>query len=145
MSRRLSESAIVRALAEKVSKRLARKVITDLQRMDALLSGDESGLQNTWDEICVQVQYGHSFSWRAYEETVYALVDACVDELHDYERDAVWLQTPEGEYWDCEDCSEREPYPVSSDDIVRHLKEAFVYAEARRWSNSRIRAYRDNR
>jgi hypothetical protein len=141
MSRRLSESAIVRDLAEKVCQRLTRKAIMDLQKMDALLSGDDSGLQNTWDEICVQVLYEQSFSWDAYDDTVHLLLDTYMEELAVYEREAIWLQTPEGEDWDCEDRSEREPYPVFDCDIVRYLKEGFVYAEAGRWSNPRIRAY----
>jgi hypothetical protein len=141
MNRRLSELAIVRDLAEKVCQRLTRKAIIDLQKMDSMLSGDDSGLQSIWDEICVQVQYEQSFSWQAYDATVHLLLDTYMEELAVYEREAVWLQTPEGEDWDGEDCSEREPYPVFDSDIVRYLKEAYVYAEAGRWSNPRIRAY----
>jgi len=31
-----------------------------------LLSGDDTGLKNTWDEICVQVRHEHSVYWRFY-------------------------------------------------------------------------------
>jgi hypothetical protein len=141
MNRRLSELAIVHDLAEKVCQRLTRKAIIDLQKMDALLAGEDFGLQNTWDGICVQVQYEQSFSWEAYDDTVHLLLDTYMEELAVYEREAVWLQTPEGEDWDCEDSSEREPYPVFDSDIVRYLKAEFDYAEAGRWGNPRIRAY----
>src|SRR5215472_1762471 len=63
MSQGLSESAIVRAVAERVAKRLTRKVIATLQQMREKLAGDDSELKTTWDEICAQVQYEESFYW----------------------------------------------------------------------------------
>jgi hypothetical protein len=52
----LSESAIVQAVAEDAARRVTRKVISTLQKMTVLLSGDDSELMTSWDEICVQVQ-----------------------------------------------------------------------------------------
>jgi hypothetical protein len=58
MSSKFSESAVIRAFAEEICQRLTRKMIDRLQEMkDGLQSGDGSGLENTWDEIRVQVQY----------------------------------------------------------------------------------------
>lgn len=143
-TKRLSESRIVRTFAEMVCQRMTRKVIADLQRMESSsLLGDDSGSSNTWDEICMQIQYDQSFYWHAYDFTVRSLVDAYVEDLADFEREAVWLQTQEGEDWDCEDDMERDLYPVSIDDIVAYIMESFVYADAGRWSNSRIRNYID--
>ena len=52
MSRTLSETEVVRALAEQVCRRLTRRLIATLQKMNnGLLSGEDSGLKNTWDEI----------------------------------------------------------------------------------------------
>lgn len=62
MNELLSKKSIVRALAHALCQRLTRRLIKQLQKMtDALHSGDGSGLQNAWDEICVQVQYEQSF------------------------------------------------------------------------------------
>lgn len=36
---------------------------------NVLLSGDDSGLKNTWEEICVQAQ-GVSYHWDVYEEVI---------------------------------------------------------------------------
>lgn len=143
MSGKFSESAVVRALAKAVCQRITRRMIATLQKMnDGLLSGD-SGLQNTWDEICVQIQYDRSIFWDAYDETVRSLVVSEVEELQTYEREAIWLQTTEGIDWRCKDESRREPYPVWNRDIVEYLLNEHLYNEAGRWSNQRIREYLD--
>ena len=143
MSDRLSESAIVRAVAQEAATRLSRRAITALQKMKHTLSGDGSELKTTWDEICVQIQYAESFSWDAYDLTVRSLVSGFVDELVRHEREAIWLQTDAGTDWDCDEPQDREPYPVVDDDIVDYLLHQYVYAEAGRWSNVRIRAFID--
>jgi hypothetical protein len=140
---RLSETMIVRAVADDAARRVTGKVIAALQRMRITLSGDDSELKTTWGEICVQVQYEHSFFWDAYEETVKTLIEAHVAELQKYEREAIWLQTPAGSDWDCEETAEREAYPVVNDEIVDYLADEYVYAGAGEWSNARIRAYID--
>jgi hypothetical protein len=108
---------------------------------NALLSGEGSGLKNTWDEICVQLQWEESFSWRAYDETVRGLADGLVEALPPFEKQAVWLQTPEGIEWSCEASDERTSYPVAEDEITNYLLREYVYAAATNWSNKRIRAY----
>lgn len=141
MNKKLSESAIVKALAEKTIRRITRKTIADLQRMDHLLSGEDSGLSTTWDEICTQVQHERSFAWDAYDETVEAIVSFYVDELPAHEREAIWLQTEPGFDWDCEETHNREPYPIVDDDVTEYIINEYIYTEAGRWSNVRIRKY----
>lgn len=51
--------------AEKVVKEL----IT-LDDKDMLTSGDDSGLKNVWEEICVQVKSEKSIHWDSYENTI---------------------------------------------------------------------------
>jgi hypothetical protein len=144
MSRTLSESGIVRALAGQVSQRLTRKVISYLQsRNGTLLSAEDSIPLNTWDEICVQVQYEQSLVWDAYDETVRSFLQAYVDELPHHEQDALWLQTPQGDDWNYKDADKRELYPVCGHEIVDYLLHEYVYAEAGRWTNARIRAFID--
>ncbi len=141
MSDHLSEPAIVSAVAHEASRRITRKVIADLQRMKIVLSGDDSELKTTWDELCAQVQYEESFHWDVYDETVRATIGGLVDELPKHEREALWLQTDAGHDWDCEEPQDRERYPVCNDDIVDYLAHEYVYREAGRWSNKHIRAF----
>jgi hypothetical protein len=86
MSDRLSDSAILSAVAEEAAQRITRKVIAALQGMRDTLSGDDSELETTWDEICVQIQDEESFFWDTYDEIVLDMVRARVAELPKYER-----------------------------------------------------------
>jgi hypothetical protein len=141
MSKKLSESAIVKAVAVQATRRVTRKVIFDLQRMEHTLGGDDSGLKTTWDEICVQIQYEQSFAWEAYDETVKALVGGYVCDLPAHEREAIWLQTEPGFDWDCDEAKDRDPYPVVGDEISEYIATEYIYTEAGRWSNAHIRSY----
>jgi hypothetical protein len=143
MSRSLSESTIVREVAGVACARVARKTIADLKRMKDTLSGDDSELKTTWDEICVQVQDEHSVSWDAYEKTIRSLVSTYAGELVPYEREAIWLQTKSGIAWDADDLESREDSPVFDDEIIDYITNEYVYVEADRFSNSRIRAFLD--
>jgi len=130
-----SEVAIIRALADSVCKKISRKTIRYLQSLDqALLSGDDSRLTSTWEEVCVQVQYEESLFWDSYDETVKQVILGYVSSLIAYERAAVWLRTDAGCQWD-----EDEPADWSSDDIVNYIAANYVYFEAGRWSNPQIR------
>ena len=62
------EHKILSRVAKKKAKQLTRKVISNLQQLDSTLSGDDSGLINVWDEICVQVQDEQSWYWDSYME-----------------------------------------------------------------------------
>ena len=143
MSRSLSESTIVREVAGVACARIARKTIADLKRMKGTLSDDDSGLKTTWDEICVQVQDEHSVDSDAYEKTVRSMVSTHAVELVPYEREAIWLQTKSGIQWDSDDLESREDSPVFDDEIIDYITTEHVYAEADRYSNSRIRNFFD--
>jgi hypothetical protein len=137
----LSESAIVRALAEDVAQRITRKVIPTLQALTDKLSGDDSGLETMWDEICVQVQSEESVFWNVYDETAQNIVRGYIRELADYERAAIWLLTNAGENWSCEDEEDRLACPVNEDDIAEHVAHHHIYGEAAECSNARVHAY----
>lgn len=141
MNKKLSESSIVKTVAEQAIRRIARKVIADLQRMEHTLSGDDSELKTTWDEICAQIQCEQSFVWDAYDETVKATVGGYVCDLPLHELEAIWLQTEPGFDWDCEESETRDTYPVLDDDIIEYITSEHIYAKAGRWSNARIRSY----
>lgn len=143
--RPLSEPAIVKALAQHVCDELVHKIIADLEALDyALLSGDDSGLQNAWDEICIEIQYQYSFAWEAYDHTARSIAGQYVDTLITHEREAVWLQTSEGADWKLSDEDDREPYPVIDNEIVDYVLDR-VYSVAADWTNERITAYIDRR
>ena len=141
MNDTLSESAIVRLVAQNAARRISRKVIAELQRMNHTMSGDDSELRTTWDEICVQVQGEKSFYWDAYHETARNIASYLVEALPEYEREAMWLQCPSGFDWKCDDPEIRELYPVSNNEVVEHLLSKYVYREADQWSNPRIREF----
>jgi hypothetical protein len=143
MTEPLSNSAIVQAVAREAANRATRRVITQLQRLNDTLSGDDSELENVWDEICVQLQDEESVQWDAYEETVRMLVETIVEKMPQLDRQAIWMQTDAGFKWDGEDPTERDPYPVSNEDIVGYIIHEHVYEAAGRWSNKRIRAFID--
>ena len=87
------------------------------------------------------MQYEESFYWDAYDETVRQIVSHCVSDLANHERAAIWLHTNAGIDWEGEETKEREPHPAMDDDIIDYVSREYVYLEARRWSNPRIRDF----
>jgi hypothetical protein len=138
----LSRPAIVSAVAQAAAQRITRKAIRTLQGIKEKLSGDDSELKTTWDEICVQVQGEESIFWDSYDETARSIVTGCVSELPKHEREAIWLQTDAGIDWDCEKPEDRETYPVVHQDVVEYLVCKYIYAAAADWSNARIETYK---
>jgi hypothetical protein len=139
----MSESAIVRAVAQKAARRITRKVVASLQKMTDTLSGDDSKLRNVWDEICAQVQHQDSFYWDAYDETVRGIVRAQLAHLSKDEKEAIWLQTEAGLDWTCKEEVDRNAAPVCDNEIAEWFVEEYIYDAAKNWSNPRIRAYLD--
>ncbi len=108
-----------------------------------LTSGQDSGLTNVWDEVCVQVQLERSVLWYAYEQTVRTLVEHQVNELAPFERSALWLQTEAGIAWSCSANGEDgAPLPILDDVVPELLSD--VWSAAANWSNPRIRTYLDD-
>ena len=139
-TKKLSKDSVITAVAEHATKRIVRKVVLALQKLgeNSLLSGDDSGLTNVWDEICVQVQYEQSFYWSVYDQVVRGEVEYFAKQLLPYEREAIWLETEAGWDWLFDDEDDRDAYPVCDDDIVGELVK-HVYGEASNYTNRRIR------
>lgn len=144
MNTPLSESSIVRTVADLAARHIAHKAITFLQQVEAGRPKEDFLLKNAWDEICVQIQSEYFIHWDVYDETVRDLVRRCLPDLPQHERGAIWLQTEAGQDWLCKDEDKRDAYPVCDDDIIAHIASQYIYDEADRWSNSRIRDYIDN-
>ena len=141
------EQHVAKAWAKQLTSGIIKKVIADLRKMksDEMLSGDDSGLKNVWDEVCVQVQNAQSFYWDAYEETIEGLLNEYIEPLDQDERLALWLATDEG--WDYvydhyADDNGVAAVPVLDEDIVKKLKDE-MWSAAGSYTNSRITRFID--
>lgn len=56
------------------TEKITNQCIVELRKVKETLSGDDSTLNNAWEEICVQVQDEYSYCWSAYEELIEATV-----------------------------------------------------------------------
>ena len=65
------------------AKEIVDKVIADLRRMDATLSGDDTPLISVWDEIKEQVQNEESYYWDTYVETMRSLLSYFINEARE--------------------------------------------------------------
>ncbi len=70
----------------------ARKVIELMKNLgpECRQSGDDSPLEDVWEEFKFQVQYGESVVWEAYEETILGLCEMVVKELPNEEIELLW-------------------------------------------------------
>lgn len=136
------EQHIVAAWAKQLSDKFIKDSIAALEQMDSneMLSGEDSGLKNVWEEICVQVQDEQSFFWDTYVETMEGLLAGCVELLDRDARLALWAVTEEG--WDYiydhhADDEGVEDVPLVEDEIVAKLKDELLSVAAS-YSNQRI-------
>lgn len=132
---------VVSDLSERECRKLCRRIIRGLTRVNGGgLSGEDSGLRNVWDEICVQVQDQKSTSWSAYLDVMESLAAREVSALGAIEKQAIWLQTGEGGEWTIEN---EEQDAVCPDDleIAEYVSDNYVLAAAADWTNSRIEKY----
>ncbi len=133
------EERIISDRAKRECQRISTSVIRQLQKLkvDSLLSGEDSILKNTWNEICVQIQGERSIFWDEYVLTIEHMVDSQVNKLSSDIQMAIWLQTDNGRIWESESDV---PGPVV-EDITIHLIYEYLLVEAGKWSNSRIGSY----
>ena len=114
-------------------------------------SGDNSGLKNLWDEICVQVQREESIFWDMYIEIIDSCIERQASKLKPHELMAIWWQNENLEYdtdslsitktsdddepWDLEDNS------YTMEEIVTYVRESYLMQEASTYSNKAITEY----
>jgi hypothetical protein len=129
---------IVSELAEVVCKRIAWQTRMALTNMtDCRLSGVDSPLKNSWEEICVQCQGEESIFWSAYEDTVRSFVRQFVQKRQTFEIEAVWLQTA-----DAYDLTDEENRPsINESSVADYIIQNHIYSLAGDWSNKRIRKH----
>ena len=115
------ERQLIRDVAATLRTQIAEAVVKDLEEMLEGLSGDDSGLANVWEEICVQVQVEHSLYWATYLETVEALVFSHVDELPLAMQRVLSMGTDGGDDW-LDDPEADGVVPLLVDDKAAMLK-----------------------
>lgn len=127
---------IISEIADAECEKISRKVILALQKnVDCLMAGDDSGLKNIWDEICVQVQDEYSYYWDSYVETVEGLIEVEVEKLSKSIREAIWLQTDDSFE------SEDQNAVFTDQELSRYIASEYVFSKAGDWSNRRIHYY----
>lgn len=144
------EKLLNRNVAKNAATVVADAARAELIRSKHTLSGDDSVLKNTWEEICVQVQGEKSFFWEAYES---AMRDAVLGVMCFLDRsvlETLWLYTDEG--WDLRyelQADEKEgitnqagyeppDIPVDDEAIARNIIANHLMPLADDYSNSRI-------
>lgn len=133
------KDAIIWKIADKECNKITRKVILSFQKMiDCLISGDDSGLKNTWDEICVQAQGEKFISWGIYLQEIESRVQCEVEKLDIVIKQAIWLQTREGTEWEYDGEEDYNQLAICESDIVEYIVREFVLSAAARYSNKGI-------
>ena len=133
---------ILRQIADRQCNRICRATIRNLQKLtDCNLSGDDTVLKNTWDEICVQVQSEESYAWDAYVQTINATIAYEVEILPRPEQEAIWLRTPQGFDWEIELENDPTSVPICLDDITDFILQDYVLSKASDYKNKRIVKY----
>ncbi|PRY84473.1 hypothetical protein [Mongoliibacter ruber] len=133
----MRKSDLILYFANQISKRIVKTSIRQFQSWHITLSGNDSRLKNTWDEICVQIQGEYSFNWNDYVNAIETHLMEEVRRLNEYEKFSLWLQTDQGLYYDEE---ENETPEIYDEDIMYYLKSE-IFKKAGNWSNERIRKY----
>lgn len=93
-----------------------------LMKCKDTLSGEDSGLNNFWEEYCVQVQQEHSFFWQTYLDQLDFWIEEEFEKLPMWQRNAIWLDLIHediSDYFDAEydpDESEDKGYLFIEDD-----------------------------
>ena len=160
---------IISIFADKECEKVCGKTIRELQCMtEGMQSGDDSGLENIWDEVCVQVQFDQSMFWDLYLEVLDNIIMAEVKNLEEHILRAIWLQTDSANDWKIDmeilqeskindkldhsynglveadpDCNLDDQPPYEINEIIYYIRHEYVLAKAGSWSNIRIRRYAD--
>jgi len=73
MAQIMDDFQLLLAIKRPIVNEISDAVITQLKGLKEdhfKLSGDDSGLENVWEEICAQCQGEYSYDWEVYKETI---------------------------------------------------------------------------
>jgi hypothetical protein len=112
----LVEERLVARIGDRALETAVRRTIRKLQALkDPILSGDDSGLTNAWDEFCAQVQFEESHYWPVYVHTAKAVLTRHIETLPVLDVSAAWLRTDPGFDWVLDNPEAENPIPVVID------------------------------
>jgi hypothetical protein len=131
-------SQVLSVFAQERISTTVSQIIRELQGFKETLSGDDSGLENTWDEICVQIQHEYAYQWDLYEDIVKDLIEEEVNKMPLHEQLAIWLETESSYSYDEDEDDLSLKYDHSA--VCHHIK-SIIFQKAGNWSNKRIRKY----
>lgn len=141
---------IIRALAGEACAKIVDRVVEQLEKQPAALSGDDSGLASVWEEFCVQVQDEESFDWESYVETVKGFIGGEIGKLSRHEREAIWLQTDGGWDWLWDLDNSENPQagaavnvPCDDTESAAYVYSQYLLPRAEDFSSDAIDAYLD--
>ena len=144
---------LIAKFAEPICRRVAYGTRRELQSWDdtSMQSGDDSGLKNLWDEICVQAQGEQSIFWEMYVDLIDSCIERRADKLKPHELMAIWWQkedlendmdsfsitkaSEDDEPWDSDD------YSYLMEEIVAYIRDKYVMGDALNYSNKAISEY----
>ena len=145
--------SLIRQYANVVAEKVCDGVIEDLKQITTTLSGDDSGLRNTWEEICVQVQGEESFSWDEYQTVMHDAILGAIVAVEQRDLASLWLQSEEGWSWrwDMENAdadavnyaanAEVTEIPFDQEEIAKYILQKHLLVRAEDYSNQRIAAF----
>ncbi|MEW6027653.1 MAG: hypothetical protein AB1599_10235 [Planctomycetota bacterium] len=138
---------IIKSIADEECIKIRTAVIVSLLKMkDCKQSGEDSPLENLWEEVCVQVQGEYSIFWEMYLDLIYSLILNELEKISKLKQVAIWLQTNGGQDWKWELENEEtvaEFPPHNTQEITEYILDEYVLSEADRTTNERIEAYMD--
>lgn len=148
------QGTLIGEFADAAASIVCDKAIESLIALDITLSGDDSTLENAWEEICVQVQGEESFFWETYEAVMGDAVLGELENLSNPDLAALWLQTDEGLEWHGEKAWEEEhsprnkrasldyeSIPFALDEIVQHIVSSYLRPAAENFTNPNIECF----
>ncbi len=78
----MSEYSVLLGMEDYHIRKVCNKLIRTLQGLkERYMQSNDTGLDNVWDEICVQVQFDYWIYWYAYEHTMAQLIKEAYNEI----------------------------------------------------------------
>lgn len=139
------QERLLAKIANEECERVAEATISHLKKTKkGMQSGDDSGLKNLWEEICVQVQEEMSVMWDAYEQLMFQELYAELKNTPESIKQAIWLETDEG----MDNYSQYESgQPIHYDEavIALYIASDYLLRKAADFTNDRIEQYLEDR
>jgi hypothetical protein len=131
------ERSVVLSFAKTINDEVVRSVVASLQTLtDGMQGGGDDGLENIWEELCVQVQGEQSPLFSCYEDIVDSYIARSISGLPANSRLALWLATDAGFDWSCDQVEGEKP-SINDQDIIDKLR-SLVISEASDFESERI-------